>query len=138
MNVGNNLLDLKKVIVCIGIILIIIAVPLISKVYISSVKQKESMDEQYLNYNNMNEDTEKEDNKEESSVDLSKIDTYINEKKYLGLHNIISKVRLEDLSKEEQVLYYKGKEALEANGVDYLYKRGMEITYTQISCFLMR
>lgn len=126
VNVGNNLLDLKKVIVCIGIILIIIAVPLISKVYISSVKQKESMDEQYLNYNNMNEDTEKEDNKEESSVDLSKIDTYINEKKYLGLHNIISKVRLEDLSKEEQVLYYKGKEALEANGVDYLYKRGME------------
>ncbi len=112
VNVGNNLLDLKKVIVCIGIILIIIAVPLISKVYISSVKQKESMDEQYLNYNNMNADTEKEDNKEESSVELSKIDTYINEKKYLELHNIISKFILEYLSKEEQVFYYKVKEAL--------------------------
>ena len=62
----------------------------------------------------------------ESSIDFSKIDTYINEKKYLELHNIISKVRVEDLSKEEQVFYYKSKEALEANGVDYLYKREME------------
>ena len=123
---ANNLLDLKKVVVCIGIILIIIAVPLISNLYIYSVKQKENIDKQYFNDNNMNEEVEKEDNKEESSIDFSKIDTYINEKKYLELHNIISKVRVEDLSKEEQVFYYKSKEALEANGVDYLYKRGME------------
>lgn len=126
VNVANNLLDLKKVVVCIGIILIIIAVPLISNLYIYSVKQKENIDKQYFNDNNMNEEVEKEDNKEESSIDFSKIDTYINEKKYLELHNIISKVRVEDLSKEEQVFYYKSKEALEANGVDYLYKRGME------------
>lgn len=123
INVSNNLLNLKRVTICIGIILIIIAVPLISNIY--SIKHKENTDKQYFN-NNMNEEVEKEDNKEESSIDLSKIDKYIDEKNYLELHNIISKVRVEDLSKEEQVFYYRGKEALVANGVDYLYKRGME------------
>lgn len=126
VNVANNLLDLKKVIIFIGIILIIIAIPLISSLYASSAKQQENVDKQYFNDNNMNEDTKKEDNKEESSVDFSKIDKYIDEKDYIELHNIISKVRLENLSKEEQVFYYKGKEALEANSADYLYKRGME------------
>ncbi len=126
VNVANNLLDLKKVIIFIGIILIIIAIPLISSLYASSAKQQENVDKQYFNDNNMNEDTKKEDNKEESSVDFSKIDKYIDEKNYIELHNIISKVRLENLSKEEQVFYYKGKEALEANSADYLYKRGME------------
>lgn len=74
-----------------------------------------------------NDTEEKGETKIENKINFSELSNSINEKNYDAVYSILQMTTPESLTGQEKSIYYKGKDLLEQEGIQYFYEKGYNL-----------